>query len=99
MYQPSWRDEQTDQLVKALVAVKNEDEGYRLLDDLCTVSEIKAMAQRLQVARMLKENFTYNGIAEKTGASTATISRVKRYLYYGANGYQIILERLKEQKD
>ena len=99
MYQPSWRDEQTDQLVKALVAVKNEDEGYRLLDDLCTVSEVKAMAQRLQVARMLKENCTYNGIAEKTGASTATISRVKRYLYYGANGYQIILERLKEQKD
>ncbi|NSW82914.1 MAG: DNA-binding transcriptional regulator [Syntrophothermus sp.] len=99
MYEPSWRDEQTDQLVKALVALRNEDECYRLLDDLCTVSEIKAMAQRLQVARMLKENHTYNGIAEQTGASTATISRVKRYLYYGANGYQLILQRLKEQND
>ncbi|ADI01393.1 MAG TPA: DNA-binding transcriptional regulator [Syntrophothermus lipocalidus] len=99
MYEPNWRDDQTDQLVKALVALKNEDEGYRLLDDLCTVSEIKAMAQRLQVARMLKEHHTYNGIAEQTGASTATISRVKRYLYYGANGYQLILQRLKEQND
>lgn len=99
MYEPTWRDKQTDQLVQALVNLKDEDECYRLLDDLCTISEIKAMSQRLEVARMLNENYTYTGIAEQTGASTATISRVKRYLYYGARGYQLVLERLKEKKE
>ncbi|NLU49195.1 MAG: DNA-binding transcriptional regulator [Syntrophomonadaceae bacterium] len=98
MYQPNWRDEHTDQLVKALVSIKNEDECYRLLDDLCTISEVKAMAQRMEVARMLSENYTYTSIAGQTGASTATISRVKRYLHYGAKGYQLVLERLKEKK-
>ncbi|MGI6487519.1 MAG: DNA-binding transcriptional regulator [Syntrophomonadaceae bacterium] len=99
MHKPGWKDEYTDQLVQALVNIENEDEGYRLLDDLCTISEIKAMSQRLEVARMLNEKHTYTDIAEQTGASTATISRVKRYLYYGAQGYQVALKRLRGRID
>ncbi|MGR6835302.1 YerC/YecD family TrpR-related protein [Syntrophomonas erecta] len=91
MFNPNWSDEQTDFLVKALLSLKSEEDAYRLLEDLCTISEIKAMAQRLQVARMLYQDVTYNSIAASTGASTATISRVKRCLNYGANGYRQVL--------
>ena len=59
-YTPNWKDDNTDLLVKALLSLKNEDETYRLLDDLCTISEIKAMAQRLQVAYQLSQDITYN---------------------------------------
>ncbi|MCR4399406.1 MAG: YerC/YecD family TrpR-related protein [Syntrophomonadaceae bacterium] len=99
MYEPNWRDQYTDQLVRAFVMLQDEDECYRLLDDLCTISEVKAMAQRLEVARMLRNNATYTAIAERTGASTATISRVKRFLHYGAKGYQTILERLEAKEE
>lgn len=98
-YSPVWKDEQTDLLVKALLSLKTEDDVYRLLDDLCTISEIKAMAQRLQVAQLLKTNITYNTIAKDTGASTATISRVKRCLNYGAGGYQRVLDYLDEENN
>ena len=70
-----------------------------VFEDICTVAEIKALAQRLEVAKMLDQNYTYTDIAERTGASTATISRVKRCLYFGADGYRTILDRLKEQKN
>lgn len=98
-FSPIWKDEQTDLLVKALLSLKTEDDVYRLLDDLCTISEIKAMAQRLEVAQLLKTNVTYNTIAKDTGASTATISRVKRCLNYGAGGYRRVLEYLDEEKN
>jgi TrpR-related protein YerC/YecD len=97
-YNPNWQDENTDILVKALLTLKSEEDGYRLLDDLCTISEIKAMAQRLQVARLLSQDITYNTIASSTGASTATISRVKRCLNYGADGYRRVLENMNEEK-
>ena len=97
-FAPHWRDENTDYLVEALLCLENQDDAYRLLDDLCTISEIKALAQRLQVARMLSKDVTYNTIAATTGASTATISRVKRCLHYGADGYQRVLQRLEEEK-
>lgn len=93
-----FRDKLTDQLGRALLLVENEEEFYKLFEDLCTISEIKALAQRLEVAKMLDENHTYEEIVEKTGASTATISRVKRCLSYGADGYRIILDRLKEKE-
>lgn len=93
-YTPNWKDEQSDTLVKAILSLKNEDEVYRFLDDLCTISEIKAMGQRLQVARLLKTDTTYNNIAQDTGASTATISRVNRCLNYGAGGYKKVLDYL-----
>ncbi len=97
-YSPNWKDKQTDLLVKALLSLQTEDDAYRLLDDLCTISEVKAMAQRIQVAQLLKTNITYNSIAKDTGASTATISRVKRYLNYGADGYKRVLEYLDGEK-
>ncbi|AZR72007.1 hypothetical protein BBF96_00450 [Anoxybacter fermentans] len=88
------RDRFTDQLFKAILLLENEEECYRFFEDICTVNEIKSIAQRLEVAKMLKEGATYEEIAKVTGASTATISRVKRCLNYGADGYQLVLKRL-----
>lgn len=96
-FNPNWKDENTDFLAKSLLTLRDADDVYRLLDDLCTISEIKAMAQRIQVARLLSQNTTYNNIARDTGASTATISRVKRCLNYGADGYKRVLARLDEE--
>ena len=84
-----------DYLFKAVLSLKNEDECYRFFEDVCTISELKSIAQRLNVARKLDEGESYTEIANSTGASTATISRVKRYLNYGADGYRIILDRTK----
>lgn len=91
------RDSLTDGLFEAILALKDADECYNFFEDICTVSEIKAMAQRLEVAKMLKNGKTYTDISERTGASTATISRVNRCLIYGADGYRTILDRLEEK--
>lgn len=88
------KDAVTDQLFQGILQLKSEEECYQFFEDICTVSELKAMAQRLEVARMLKAGHTYDEIVDRTGASTATISRVKRCLHYGADGYKIILARL-----
>ena len=78
-----------------MVNPKLKDElNDQLFEDLCTISELKAMSQRLEVARMLRAGHTYDDIVARTGASTATISRVKRCLNYGADGYNIVLDRL-----
>lgn len=87
-----------DQLFQAILTLRNTDECYRFFEDICTVAELKSMAQRLEVARMLQANNTYGEIADQTGASTATISRVKRSLHYGADGYKTVLKRLEEDK-
>lgn len=94
---PKLKDELTDQLCKAVLLLKDSEECYQFFEDVCTISEIKALAQRLEVARMLRSGHTYDDIVERTGASTATISRVKRCLNYGADGYNFILERLEEK--
>lgn len=94
-YQSRLKDDMTDKLFEAVLLLENNEECYRFFEDICTVGEIKAMAQRLEVAKMLALDKTYTEIAEATGASTATISRVKRCLYFGADGYQLILKRLK----
>jgi len=91
------KDDVTDRLFDAILLLKEMDECYNFFEDICTVSEIKAMAQRLEVAKMLKAGHTYTDISEKTGASTATISRVNRCLNYGADGYKTILERLEKK--
>lgn len=91
------RDEMTDKLFEAILLLKDTDECYNFFEDVCTVSEMKAMAQRLEVAKMLRAGRTYNDISEITGASTATISRVNRCLNYGADGYKTILDRLEEK--
>lgn len=93
------KDEHTDALFNAILTLKNVEECYNFFEDLCTISEIKAMAQRLQVAKMLKEHHVYSDIVNKTGASTATISRVNRCLNYGADGYKLVLERLNDNED
>jgi len=85
-----------DQLFDAILSLKNREECYLFFDDLCTINELKSLAQRLEVARMLREGKTYNQIEESTGASTATISRVKRCLHFGNDGYQMVLDRIKE---
>lgn len=86
----------TDRLVRALLCLNDEAECYKLLEDLCTIREIQDLAQRLEVARMLREHITYNEIAQATGVSTATISRVNRSLSYGEGGYGMVLDRLAE---
>lgn len=91
-----WKDWLTDQLCKAFMSLKDENEVYAFLEDVATISEIKALSQRLEVAKLLDEGMTYPQIAQKTGASTATISRVKKCLDYGAGGYASVLERIKK---
>ncbi|HHZ17437.1 MAG TPA: YerC/YecD family TrpR-related protein [Peptococcaceae bacterium] len=98
-YDSRLKDDFTEDLFEAILLLENKEDCYRFFEDICTVAEIKALAQRLEVAKMLDQNYTYTDIAERTGASTATISRVKRCLYFGADGYRTILDRLKEQKN
>ncbi len=83
-----------DHLFDAVLSLKNNDDCYKFFSDLCTVKELLAMAQRFEVAIMLKDKTTYLDIAEQTGASTATISRVNRALTYGEDGYQLVFDRL-----
>lgn len=97
-YRSKFQDETVDQLFEAILALRTMEECYRFFEDICTINEIKSLAQRLEVAKMLREKKTYNEIAEKTSASTATISRVNRSLTYGADGYNIILDRLEKMK-
>ncbi|MFW5980865.1 MAG: YerC/YecD family TrpR-related protein [Halanaerobiaceae bacterium] len=87
-------NELTEQLFEAILSLENKEECYRFFKDLATVSEIVELSHRLEVARMLKMNYTYNEIVDKTGVSTTTVSRVKRALEYGEDGYNLILERL-----
>lgn len=89
------KDPLVDKLFEAVLLLQHNEECYRFFEDICTVAELKSLAQRLEVAKMLEENRTYGEIAEMTGASTATISRVKRALNYGADGYKLVFERLR----
>ena len=94
--QLEWKDHLTDQFCDALLTRKNSEEAYSFLEDVATIAEIKALAQRLQVAFMLMDGASYPQIAERTGASTATISRVKKTVDYGADGYEIIRSRINK---
>lgn len=98
MYESKLKNKFIDGLFQAFLLLKNEEECYRFFEDICTVSELQDIAQRLAVAKMLEENSTYSDIAEKTGASTATISRVKKSLHYGADGYKLVLEKVRKNK-
>lgn len=94
------KDANVEFLYRAVLALESMEECDRFFDDLCTVPELKALSQRLQVAKMLSDHRVYSDIVQATGASTATISRVNRSLNYGADGYDIIFERLdREEKD
>lgn len=98
MYQSRLKDTFIDKFFEAIMLLENEEEFYRFFEDICTISELKAIAQRLEVAKMLSEECTYVDIANATGASTATISRVKKCLNYGADGYKLVLGRLKHDE-
>jgi TrpR-related protein YerC/YecD len=85
-------------LYRALLQLKTPEECYEFFSDLCTVSEQMAMEQRFQVAQLLDDGSIYSDVLDKTGVSSATISRVKRSLHYGSGGYRVVLDRLKEQE-
>lgn len=90
------KDLNLDYLFDAILTLKNPEECYAFFEDLCTVQELKALSQRLQVAKMLSDQRVYSDIVEKTGASTATISRVNRSLSYGSDGYKIAFDRMEK---
>ena len=90
------KNKDVDALFEAILSLRTVEECYNFFDDLCTVQELKALTQRLQVAVMLSEGKVYSDIVAKTGASTATISRVNRSLNYGSDGYKVVFERLAE---
>ena len=94
-YSSKLESKDMDYLFEGILSLQTKEECYRFFEDICTINEIKALEQRLQVAKMLTEKRTYLDIASTTGASTATISRINRSLNYGNDGYKLILERLK----
>lgn len=91
-------DENIDNLFKAILKLESVEECRCFFDDLCTISELQSMGQRFEVALMLDQNKIYTDISSKTGASTATISRVNRSLNYGSDGYRMVIERLKKDE-
>ena len=93
------KTEAVDHLFQAILTLKDINECYSFFEDVCTVNELLSLSQRYEVARMLRQKKTYLEIAEKTGASTATISRVNRSLNYGNDGYDMVFERLEQQEE
>ncbi|GAB1475608.1 YerC/YecD family TrpR-related protein [Bacillota bacterium] len=94
-YESKLKNHETDELFKAVLLLKTEEECYRFFEDICTIKELQAISQRFQVAQLLESKKTYSEIEAITNASTATISRVNRCLLYGADGYKLILKRMK----
>ncbi len=92
------KKEKNDQLYRAILMLKTEEECYNFFQDLCTISELRSMEQRYEVAKLLDAGMIYSEILAETGASSATISRVNRSLLNGAGGYECVLERMKEQE-
>ena len=92
------KDEDMDILFRGILKLQTVEDCYDFFEDLCTIAELRAMAQRFQVARMLDEGRIYSDIVQETGASTATISRVNKCLVYGSDGYRKMLDRLKEDE-
>ena len=90
--------EAVDQLFEAILCLKNKEECYTFFEDVCTINELLSLSQRFEVAKMLREKRTYLEISEKTGASTATISRVNRSLNYGNDGYDMVFARIAEKQ-
>ena len=98
-YESRLKNQDIDELFEAILTLRDQEDCYRFFEDICTINEIHAIAQRLQVAKLLSEKRTYAEIEALTKASTATISRINKCLVYGADGYRRVLERLKENED
>ena len=96
MYQV--QSESLDRLFDVILQLEDRDACYRFFEDICTVKEMQDLAQRIEVARLLRAQMTYNDIAQATGASTATISRVNKCLQYGEGGYELVLSRLSSKE-
>ena len=92
------RTEAVDYLFSAILSLKDKEECYTFFEDICTINELFSLSQRFEVAKMLREKRTYLEIAEKTGASTATISRVNRSLNYGNDGYDMVFDRIEKEE-
>ena len=90
------RTEAVDQIFEAILSLQSKEEWYLFFQDVCTVNELLSLSQRFEVAKMLRDRKTYLEIAEKTGASTATISRVNRSLNYGNDGYEMVFRRMEK---
>lgn len=95
-YESKFKRDDIDELFDAILTLEDREDCYRFFEDICTINEIHAISQRLQVAKLLSDGKTYNEIEDKTNASTATISRINKCLVYGAEGYKRVLERLKK---
>ncbi len=95
----SVRTQAVSELFEAILTLENEEECFDFFEDVCTVNELLSLAQRFEVAKMLKDGHTYMEVAEKTGASTATISRVNRSLNYGKDGYEMVFSRMNSRKN
>ncbi len=93
------RTEAVDHLFEAILCLKDKEECYTFFEDVCTINEILSLSQRFEVAHMLRQKKTYLDIAERTGASTATISRVNRSLNYGNDGYDMVFARMGKDED
>ena len=89
------KTEAVDHLFEAVLTLQSKEECYIFFEDLCTINELLSLSQRFEVARMLRQKKTYLELADKTGASTATISRVNRSLNYGNDGYDMVFDRVK----
>ncbi len=98
MFEPKISNDQTDLMMQAVLELTSQEDAYRFFEDICTIAEIKSMAQRIEVAKLLRQGVTYQEIARETGASSATISRVNRALLYGADGYRRVLDALDAKK-
>ncbi len=92
----NWHNDSTDELCEAILSLKSREECYAFLEDICTIKELLEMSQRLSVAKLLSRGMSYSQISQKTGVSTATISRISRCIEYGSGGYKMIIERLQE---
>ena len=90
--------EAVDHLFEAILSLKDKEECYTFFEDVCTINELMSLSQRFEVARLLRKKKTYLEISEKTGASTATISRVNRSLTYGNDGYEMVFNRLEDKE-
>lgn len=98
MYESKMKSEETDHLFRAILSLQTVEECYRFFDDLCTIGEIQAMSQRIEVAKMLREGKTFSQISADTGVSSATITRVNKCLSYGSDGYRTVLERCEKEQ-
>lgn len=98
MFEPKIKNGQTDLFMKAILELSTEEDAYRFFEDILTIAEFKSIAQRLEVAMLLRRKATYQEIVRQTGASSATISRVNRALTYGADGYARVLDALERDE-